>query len=278
MPNSNCWLEDTNVQKQLEDYFQDVDRGLSTFYEGHPNTAEPQLDGHLAARLEKEDADSLQLHLNRINRERLAARLRALQLRFDVFHITPQEPTHGADIGLVLRVIAPREYVLSKAALVQAKRLHPSGNTFKETSTYRELFKTQDNGGHGKREKLPPQWERLLSKTPASVYFFYNPHQLHLKRTYQVLGTRVIPATYIAGIAPSPGSPNVNFTALDAFQRGKSLARWLVEDFICCGVGDTRPEIISTALGEIPEFPVRSTIQITIQTEDVNLNLWDQQR
>lgn len=278
MPNPNCWLEDLNVQKQLEDYFHDVDRGLSTFYESHPNTAEPQLDGHLAARLEREDADSLQLHLNRINRERLAAGLRPLQVRFDVFHITSKEPTHGADIGLVLRVIAPREYELSKAVLVQAKRLYPSGNAFKENSTYRELFKKQEDGGHDKREKLPPQWERLLSLTPASVYFFYNPHQLHLKRTYQVLGTRVIPATYIAGIAPSPGTPNVNFTALDAFQRGKSLARWLVEDFICCGVGDTRPEIIKTALGENLDFPVRSTIQITISSEATNPGLWDQQQ
>lgn len=277
MPNPHCWLQDLNVQKQLEDYFADVDRGLSTFYERNPYTAEPQLDGHLAARLETDDLESLHLHLNRINSERMTAGFRPLQLKFEVRHITSTEPRHGADIGLVLRLVAPGEYQLTKAALVQTKRLYPRNKLFREDSSYEELFKRQEEEKDKPTRKLPPQWERLLSLTPSSVYFLYNPHQLRLKRSIPILGTRVVPATYIAGIAPPVGAPARKFTASDAYQIGKPISRWFVEDFICCAVGDPREEIIRTALGRNDEFPVRSTIEITLEGGEINTNLWSQQ-
>ena len=263
MATLNCWLQDANVQKQLEDYFADVDRGLSTFYETNPDTAEPQLDGHLAARLEKEDVSSLELHLERIKRERISAGLKPLRLSFNIRHITSGEVGHGADIGLLLRLELPGEYTLTKAVIVQAKRLYPNTRgTFSENSAYHELFK---------QGKIP-QWERMLNHTPASVYFFYNPHQVRIKQRIQTIGTRVIPAQHIAGIAQHGVK---NFTALDAYQRGKPLAKWFVEDFICCNVGDTRENTINIASGRNYEFPVRSTIEIIIEGGTINSQLWD---
>lgn len=278
MPNPHCWLEDVDVQKQLEDYFFDVDRALSTFYERNPTTAEPQLDGHLAARLETGESESLHLHLSRINNLRSAAGFAPLQLKFEIRHITSTEPRHGADIGLVLRLIAPGEYQLTKAALVQTKRLYSTNGVFNRDSSYPELFKSQQDEEEGKvKKKLPPQWKRLLAHTPASVYFFYNPHQLPLKRTgHQILGTRVVPATYISGIAPAAGAPPRRFTAADTYKVGKHMPNWFVEDFICCGVGDPRDEIIRTALGQNDEFPVRTTIEITLEGGEINRNLWTQ--
>ena len=52
--NTELLAQDTDVQKQLEKYFADVDQGFSTYYERNSSVAEPQLDGHLANRLEKE--------------------------------------------------------------------------------------------------------------------------------------------------------------------------------------------------------------------------------
>jgi hypothetical protein len=112
----------------------------------------------------------------------------------------------------------------------------------------------------------------MLNQTSASFYFFYNPHKVHIKQRIQTIGTRVISAQHIAGIAQLSTK---NLTALDVYQRGKPLPRWLVEDFICCNTGDTRLEVINTALGRNDEFPVRSTIEMIIEGGNADINLWN---
>jgi hypothetical protein len=49
--------------------------------------------------------------------------MRRLNFRFTARHITRREPAHGADLGIVARIEAPGESVLTKAALIQTKRL-----------------------------------------------------------------------------------------------------------------------------------------------------------
>jgi len=265
MSNPNCWLRDINVQKQLEKFFSDADQQFSTYYEANPHTGEPQLDGRLASCLEKDTLDSLQLYLKHIEQKRRKAGLRPLRLSFKVTHITSAEAQHGADIGLVASLDVPGEYILTKAVLVQTKRLHPNpDDTFSENCSYPELFK----------QRSIPQWERMLEQTPGSVYFFYNPYQLLVRRTIKTVGTRVVSAQHISGIAHR--NVRNGFTVLDAYDRGKPLAKWFVEDFICCLVGDARPEIVDTALGKNPRYPVRLSILVTVETEVTELSLWEQ--
>jgi len=212
---------------------------------------ERHLGGHLISRLEKEDKLSLEVHLDRINQRRSVQRKKSISLVFKATHITRTEKTHGADIGLVLRAELPDEYVLTKAAIIQSKRLHPSemGN-FSNRSSYQELFKRNKES----------QWDRMLSITSSSAYFLYGPFQIYIKNKYTPLGTCVVSAQKIAGIADQPAS--TPFFATDAVQMGKSLSKWLVEEFICCNIGDPNKQTINTALGENPNFPITSTLEI----------------
>ncbi len=269
---SYCWIRNENIRNELKSFFRSVDQELSRYYESHPTTSEPILDGHLASRLEPRDSQRLELHLQRIAEERRREGLNPLTLTFNVNHITSEERTHGADIGLVIRISLPQEYELTKAALVQSKRLYPNNRQFLESSIYSEIFSSQTRHRRNNYNRLVPQWERLLEQTPASVYFLYGPERFRSKNgKLRDLGTRVIPTQIIQGIS---NQPLPSFSAGDAYRNGKSLSEWLVDDFICCSVGDTRPDVITKALGNSPDFPVWSTIQINLDSEVANPNLW----
>ena len=97
MATKNCWLQDIRVQNQLEKYFADVDKEFSEYYDLNRDVAEPQLDAHLASRLENTQ-ERLELYLNQIDIIRKKAHLSPLKLSFKVSHITSQEYEHGADI------------------------------------------------------------------------------------------------------------------------------------------------------------------------------------
>ena len=160
----------------------------------------------------------------------------------------------------------PGEYTLTKAVLVQTKRLYPdSQGEFSEQCTYPEVFKTRET----------QQWDRMLEHTPASVYFFYNPYQLLIRKSIKTLGTRVIPAQHIAGMA-NTGKNSLNVVEVEG--RGKEFSQWFVEDFICCQVGDTNEEIIEMALGKNPRYPVRLSILTTITNDKVERTLWQQSK
>lgn len=98
----DCWITDSNVQRQLEGLFADVDKEVSTYFERHPDTAELILDGHLGARLADSYATQ-RVYLDRIAALRQAQGRAPITVRFNVSHITASEGRHGADVGLVLR-------------------------------------------------------------------------------------------------------------------------------------------------------------------------------
>ncbi|MEZ4683162.1 MAG: hypothetical protein R2932_54040 [Caldilineaceae bacterium] len=263
MTNRNCWLQDSNVESELETFFSEVDRQVSTYYEQNSSTFETHLDGQIVAYLRNQQA--IDLSMQRIQRERANKHLPPFTLQFNAKHVTNKEIVHGADLGVVCRIQLPREYAITKAALIQTKRLYMNSKAeFNDKCVYKELFTTA--------QTLKPQWERLLNITPASVYALYGPLRLKVKRTIQNFGIRIVSAQHVAGIANTTSQ----FTALDAYERGITFADWIVNAFICCNVGDTRQEVIDTAMGMNNDFPVRYAIEIAITGEERTLPLFEQ--
>lgn len=269
MPSSNCWFKDIDLQTRLEAQLTSVDERLSMYYQNNLGSSEGNLDERLIFSLEGIELIGQKVDIER-NHERLYKRSESYHLSFSAKHITPKESEHGADIGFILNANWAGKYTLTKAVLVQAKKLYPNTkDTFSENSVYTELFK----------QRRVPQWERMLSQTPASVYFFYNPYQIHIDGSERKFGTRVLSAERIAGIAPQPnnlrGEQGYD-RAKYVYEQGIPFAKWLVEDFICCKMGDVRKDIIEIARGKNKEFPVTFTVEITIEG-GIDETLWSRQ-
>lgn len=256
---NNCWIRAVNVQEELELFFADLDRELSSYYEVNPNDREEHLESQLATLLRTKP---FRLHEDRIAKERARLSQPPLQLKIAVRHITNIEAKYGADIGLVAELNCPGEYQLRKATLIQSKRLSPINNSFNENCSYSEIFRKTDEMGKSKS-----QWERMLNVTPSSVYFLYNPERLYIKRRVHNLGTRVVSARLIAGTAEAGQS---KFTATDAYDQGSTFSSWMVDEFVCCNAGDTRDEVVRIALGESQDFPVRHSFVFTISRAETN--------
>jgi hypothetical protein len=258
----SCWLS-ANVRSELRAFFANVDSQFSLYYEDNPNLAEPQLDIRLSTLLETSPIDP---YIRRINSVR--TRRREPRLSIKINHITHTERKHGADIGIVARLDVPGENTRTKAVLVQGKRLHPDGRQFDQNCTYSELFRSKSVRG--------PQWKRMTEVTDSSIYFFYNPDRLLVVRTIKPVRTLVLTAQQVAGIA-AMGEPDITVYDLllnKSYPQGKSFSSWMVDDFICCNTGDEDKRVIITALGENPEFPVRHTVDVSIQSTEAQPNLF----
>jgi hypothetical protein len=252
---ADCWIQSRTVLDELRSHFAEVNREVSTYYEDHPSLREEALDGHLTSRIVSRIPDR---RLARLAAERARSGRPPLIFHFSAREITAGERRHGADLGVVARIDVPGEMMLTKAALIQSKKLGAYGGEFLANSEYPELF--------GSRTKtLGPQWERMLEITPASFYALYNPERLRIRRGIKYLGTRLMPARMVGGME---AAGNVGFTAMDALDRATPLESWIVDQFICCEVGDQRSEVVRTALGENERFPVRHVITLDISEEE----------
>jgi hypothetical protein len=214
---NDCWLKPATVRTEFREFFSDTDKHLSTYFEENPNIREEHIDGRLVTLL---DSTPFDIYQNRINRERQRQGLPQLALRFK--HITNTEGSHGADIGLVAQLNIPGETVLTKATLIQGKRLYPDKQGFSQHCHYKELFRDPNT--------LRPQWDRMIDVTPTSVYFFYNPDRLRIGNTIKTIRTRVITAQMIKGMAEA-GVHDISVK--DVFTQGRSFSSWLIDDFIC---------------------------------------------
>ena len=178
MAQTDCWLNNETVLREFKGFFDDVNQRFSQFYEEQFDTNEIALDGNLGNYLRSEEI--LGLHLKRINRERNRTNYPSLSLACR--HITHGEGTHGADLGLILRLNLPNEQILDKAVLIQSKRLYIDSNReFSDKSEYRELFGRIQNRNAESNNRLPPQWDRMLNQTSSSVYFLYGPEKFLYK-------------------------------------------------------------------------------------------------
>jgi hypothetical protein len=252
----DCWIQSANILRELEAFFSEVDDDVSSFYEENPTSSEPNLDGMLVKSL---TSKSFERYANRINAERQRTGQRPVTLSIKSTPISSQERKHGADLGIVARLNIPGEHEITKAALVQSKRLYPNLIGFDEDCVYPEIFKENT------RVKVESQWKRMLDLTPSSFYFLYNPEKIRVKRTIKPVKTRVMTALNIAGRA----SGRRVLTVEDALN-ATTFADWMVDEFICCNVGDPREQVVAAALGNNPDFTVRHSIEVTIEREQAS--------
>jgi hypothetical protein len=252
----NCWIRSSNIRNELKALFKDVDRRLSSYFAAHPKMREEHIEGHLVALL---NSEQIQPYQDRINQERTLLNLPALSINFE--HITHSEGLNGADMGLVANLRVPGENILSKAALIQSKRAYPVRDAFTESAKFPELL------GDRRAPGRTAQYDRLLHVTSSSVYFLFCPDRVKIGRSYREIGTRVVGAQLIKGLAESGVG---DFSIKDAYDQGQSLAEWMISQFICCNTGDIRSEVINTAAGGNNEFGVRNTLQVNIQSGDID--------
>jgi len=251
----DCWIKSKEAKKELKELFSDIDKTLSEILEEAPHTPETSLDGKIGILFEERSKP----HLRRFNDVRESKGLCKIQI--SVKSITHTESKNGADIGLVADINIPEEINLRKAVLVQSKRLHPNNEKFNQNSKYNSMFYDEET-------HLDPQWKRMQKVSCSSFYFLYGPYKLKIGRTQKILGTRIIDANLIAGKAKA----NVKtFSAEDSFDYGKPFSDWIVDQFLCCKVGDTREEVIKIALGNDPQnFPVHDTLFFTIKEQEIS--------
>lgn len=253
----NCWIKSANEITELKALFGSADNRVSLYFAENPDTREEHLEGRLLTTLERETSPA---HQARINTERSLQGLPSLALQFK--HITHSEAANGADIGLIASLNIPGEVVLTKAVLVQSKRLHWRGVGFSGTSSYEEVFRAGASS---------PQWDRLLNVTSSAIYILFGPDRLRLGRTVRSFGTQVMTAQTIKGIAESGVS---RITAAEAYRQGVRFSSWVVDQFICCNVGDPTDKVIDIARGRDRSFTVRNTIEIQIQGRDFSPTLF----
>ena len=262
--NSNCWLRPFSVQKELELLFDDISKRLSLYYGDNTSDREEHLESRLVTLVENYHLNQIQ---ERIAVERRKKNLIPLTLQIKFKHITSAERQHGADMGFVTRISIPGEMELTKAVLVQGKKLFGNKGAFTASSNYPELFKKTEEGAS-------PQWDRMLDVSAHSVYIFYNPDRLSIDKSVKDLGIRIITAQVVKGLHQAGRE---NFTAKDAYDLGKPFGSWMVNDFLCCTSGDTNEAAISVALGNNANFPVRHVFEIGIFADrDFDRSLFSQ--
>jgi hypothetical protein len=249
---NDCWIKSSNARNELKELFSEIDREISASYEESSRTPELSLDGNIGL-LFKERSKR---YLERFNDERVAKGL--CRIRISLNQITHSEKKHGADIGLIAEISIPGEIEIKKGVLVQSKKLSLKNGKFNQDCTYDELFR---NGS------LEPQWKRMLNITCSSVYFFYNPDRMRIGKNIRNLRTRVVSAQNIEGKA---NAKITSFSAKQSYEEGKMFSEWMVDNFICCIVGDTNKNTINTAKGENPEFPVYRTLHFVMETEGID--------
>src|SRR5687767_14941498 len=108
----DCWLRPRPVIDELQNFFERVDEGLSTYYDDNRDVREEHLEGRLVTLLEHLP---LEPYRRRIAKERRRIGKQPVDLHLSAKHITSTEGMHGADIGLVAQISVPGELEVSKA-------------------------------------------------------------------------------------------------------------------------------------------------------------------
>jgi hypothetical protein len=253
----NCWMKSSEELGELKSLFANADNNVSLYYADNPSIREEHIESRLVTTLEQQPSGVYQA---RINEDRLRRGLPTLAI--DIKHITHSERRNGADMGLVASLNIPGEMLLTKALLAQSKKLYRGVNGFSQTSSYDEIF-----GG----DSASPQWDRLLNVTSSSVYLLFGPDRLRIRNKMRSFGTQVLSAQSIKGLAESGVS---RVTAAMAYSRGLDFPSWIVNEFICCNVGDSTTGVIDIARGKNSNFTVRNTIEVSIRGRNFTPDLF----
>jgi len=239
----HTWIKDETVERILHDAFKKTDDRFSAFFSEQIGKHEPELTERLVATME----DEFEPVKGVIEAWGKALVSGSVKVDFSHRDAQPQEDEWHADIAFLLDCSLEAEFAKKHAILVQSKKMNHSAETGRFSQSW-----TIDIA----------QCRELVEKSAFSYYFLYGPHE------YPSVKTLVIPATTLLGIVdetatPGQGSKNIRYE--DVRHSARSLADFMLYDFIGCWVGDSDDEVISLAEGGGGVRPVaRHLVTVTI--------------
>ncbi|HEY0100098.1 MAG TPA: hypothetical protein VGB76_14205, partial [Pyrinomonadaceae bacterium] len=239
----HTWIKDETVERILHDAFRKTDDLFSAFFSEQIGKHEPELTERLVATMEGE-FEPVKGVVEVWGKALVSGRTK---VEFSHRDVQPQEDEWHADIAFVLNCSLEAEFAKKHAILVQSKKMNHNA----ETGLFSQSWTIDIE-----------QCRELVERTAFAYYFLYGPHE------FPSVKTLVVPATTLLGIvdataAPGQGSKNVRYE--DVRHSARSLADFMLYDFIGCWVGDPGAEVISLAEGGGGVRPVaRHLVTVTI--------------
>lgn len=224
--NGYTWLRDETVEKVLHDAFNKTDDEFSEFFVDQMGKAEEGLTEKLVSKME-EKFKPVQASVDTWSQNLANGKI---EVNFSYRDTQPQEKDWHCDIAFLLKCSIAEEFEKQHAALIQCKKMnYDSNGRFQKTWTI-DIEQCQE----------------LIEKSKFSYYFLFGPHELPSIRTL------VVPATTISAIISatansSQKTKNISYEQLRSNSR--SLADFLLYDFIGCWVGDEDTTLIGLAAG-----------------------------
>lgn len=238
---TRIWICSNAIEDTLHEAFSQADVEFSTYLEQEIMSHEERLTGSFVTTLCKKVGEVRELIKEWGNKLKVGPWYISMRYR----DVTPKrgEKTLGADMAFLLSVYIRNRMRRRKAILVQSKKIRAQMN----------------NSGI----RFLPSWpikyaqaKDLSGKTPFGYYFLYGPN-------FDNTRTRVISCKSVLGLL-SACNRAASIPLGQTISTSRSLADFLLYDFIGCWVGDETKEIIKIAEGEHPEIGVRYIINISI--------------
>jgi len=238
---AKTWICSNAIENTLHEAFCQADIEFSTYLEQEVMSHEERLTGSFVTILCRKGSEVQKLVREWGNNLNIGPWYVSMRYR----DVTPKkgEKTLGADMAFLLSVNIRDKMHNKKAILVQSKKINAQmGNSGIQ---FLASWPVKDT-----------QARKLSSKTPFGYYFLYGPN-------FDNTRTRVISCNSVLGLL-SASNRAASIPLAQTMSTSRSLADFLLYDFIGCWVGDETDEIIQIAEGEHPKIGVRYIIDISI--------------
>lgn len=222
----HTWLRDETVEKVIHDAFNKADEEFSEFFVNQMGKAEEGLTERLVLKME-ERFEPVQASVDTWSQNLADGKI---EINFSYRDTQPQEKEWHCDIAFLLKCSIAEEFEKQHAALIQCKKMNYDSNwRFQKTWTI-DI----------------EQCQNLIEKSKSSYYFLFGPNELPSIRTL-VVPANTIRAIISATATSSQKTKNISYEQLRSNSR--SLADFLLYDFIGCWVGDEDASLIELASG-----------------------------
>lgn len=224
----HTWLEDEMTEQIFHDAFRRADDDFSDFFTANHSKHEEGLTERLLVYLE-EHVRPLTSFLATWGKKLADG---PIKVSFSYRDTQPQEPHWNADLAFSLQCSVKGRIMKRHAMLIQCKKMS---------------YDTRGQRFRGSWNIDISQCDNLILRSPFSYYFLFGPGEPAAIRTL------VVPATTIRSVAratdPSGDLMSKSLQVRRMRPVSRSLADFLLYDFIGCWVGDENAELVEFAEG-----------------------------
>jgi len=237
----STWIADPTMEQILHSTFKQADMDFSMFFESNSPSNEERLTGAFIKTL----IDKFQ-PVNKVLQTWGRSAISGpwyVMLDYTDTTIRRGEKKWCADLSFILDVKVPYKIELTKAILVQAKKMESRPTNY--GIVFENCWRID-----------VAQAKKLLRHTSHAFHIFYNPN-------HTGLGTRILPTTSLLSIAKANKSSTVLHSS-QAISSTRRLADFMLYDFIGCWAGDLKSRVLEIARGKdgraIPSHIIRIII------------------